>query len=177
MFVVKRALKPAAAFGVATAFRQVRFPSPRRRASPRRVPRIVDATIGEFHHPSFRRSRRRSSSPGSGALEPAFPRDPGAARRSSRATRRESPRHRTRSRRRSTEPLTTHLSCHHAPSSLDAFLHDRSTTRTDEQNKHENKSDAACPTTLLPPRLLRARLREGRQVRCRIKSFDARRLR
>lgn len=133
MFVVKRALKPAAAFGVATAFRQVRFPSPRRRASPRRVPRIVDATIGEFHHPSFRRSRRRSSSPGSGALEPAFPRDPGAARRSSRATRRESPRHRTRSRRRSTEPLTTHLSSHHAPSSLDAFLHDRSTTRTDEQ--------------------------------------------
>ena len=110
MFVVKRALKPAAAFGVATAFRQVRFPSPRRRTSPRRVPRIVDATIGEFHHPSFRRSRRRSSSPGSGALEPAFPRDPGAARRSSRATRRESPRHRTRSRRRSTEPLTTHLS-------------------------------------------------------------------
>ena len=134
MFVVKRALKPAAAFGVATAFRQVRFPSPRRRASPRRVPRIVDATIGEFHHPSFRRSRRRSSSPGSGALEPAFPRDPGAARRSSRATRRESPRHRTRSRRKSTEPLTTHLSCHHAhSSSLDAFLHDRSTTRTDEQ--------------------------------------------
>lgn len=73
MFVVKRALKPAAAFGVATAFRQVRFPSPRRRASPRRVPRIVDATIGELHHPPFRRSRRRSSSPGSGALEPAFP--------------------------------------------------------------------------------------------------------
>jgi hypothetical protein len=175
MFVVKRALKPAAAFGVATAFRQVRFPSPRRRASPRRVPRIVDATIGEFHHPSFRRSRRRSSSPGSGALEPAFPRDPGAAPRSSRATRRESPRRRTRSRRRSTEPLTTHQ--HTSSRALFSRRVRRSiiTTRTDEHQK--NTSDVARSTTLLPPRLLRARLREGRQVRCRVPRFDARRLR
>ena len=83
MFVVKRALKPAAAFGVATAFRQVRFPSSfpgdaPRRANPSR--RIVDATIGAFI-PSEEDLVVVGRGPGEG-LEPAFPRRESALARS-----------------------------------------------------------------------------------------------
>ena len=72
MFVVKRALKPAAAFGVATAFRQVRFPSSFPGDAPRRAAsrRIVDATIGAFLRKKISSSSVVARAKGSSRLSP-----------------------------------------------------------------------------------------------------------
>ena len=82
MFVVKRALKPAAAFGVATAFRQVRVSPLPSQATRLAVPRPAgSSTRDDWRIPSEEDLVVVGRGPGEG-LEPAFPRRESALARS-----------------------------------------------------------------------------------------------